>query len=188
MRIWSLLGMSMVALSGCGERDSGPHATEEGRVTYWEVTDSDSAVTACTDAESWAETVSGPVFSSGSYLMYRVESGGLTATGQSCETVAASSCSDSDVLWEIDGPLLTFVDEPVALDTSSACDVSMNVIWQVVDEGEIGLFTVEITFGYQESAECEDLEASIIAASQNGHGLANCTIQMEADLAFSHVD
>ena len=129
--IFAFFGTSCVV-----EREDGPHSSEYGLVTYWEVVSSLGRTDKCTDSADWSEVVSGPVLNAGSYLMYRVEEGGLTAAGQSCETLSSSSCSDSDVVWDVNEHILVYTADPQRLlNDDEECALFLYAQWTVVDEG-----------------------------------------------------
>lgn len=184
MKLWAIAGGLMV-LVACTTppREAGPHADEEGAVTYWRVVSSDASSEDCTDAEDWAGTVAQIDFEPNSFIMYKVDAGGTTATGQSCDTLSAQSCTDSDQVYEISGSQLVYAAPPAALGDES-CDVDLNAVWTVVDRGEEGSFTLTMTFSYADSEGCEALEAAIVAASTNGAGLSDCEIVSEVGLEF----
>ena len=174
---------------GCFEREAGPHEEEWGKVMYWEVMDSQGRTDLCTDASDWSAVVSGPVFSPGSFLMYRVEEGGQTAQGQSCTTLASSSCVDHELVWEIDGHILMHEAAPVSQETGGDCSIFLKATWTLVDEGETGLFQVRLRFEYEPDEEaCDAIEAGLLAESPNGMGLAECTVTMDADVVFAAVN
>ena len=182
--------MCSLLLTACvGEREVGPHANEYGLVMYWEVLGSEGRADKCTDSADWSEVVSGPVLNTGSFLMYRVEEGGLTATGQSCENMSSNSCSDSDLTWQIDQNILSYQAEPQLLESTGECDIELLATWTVVDEGETALFQVEIQFRYQEGEPaCEAIETALGSESPNGFGLADCTVTIDADMGFATVN
>ena len=183
MRWLSLL----LLLGGClKEREPGPHDSDEGKVTYWLVTDSDSTVEQCTDAEDWAEALEAPEFGDNSYFMYRVESGGKTATSMDCDTLDPSSCSEGDMEFTIDGHTLTYTAPPEVVATEVDCDVALDAVWTFVDNGEDGDFTLGITFSY-DGDSCDAVETAVIAEGTNGYGLADCEIAVEVGLEMAQV-
>ena len=179
----------LLLVTGCGEREPGPHSYEEEKVTYWEVMSSAGRASQCTDSADWSDVVGGPVFNNGSFLMYRVEAGGQTATGQSCDTLSSSSCTDTELIWQVDENILSHEAEPVPLDSAGDCVINLLADWTVVDEGESALFQVQIQFEYAtDDVSCTAIEAALIEESPNGFGLADCTVTMDADMGFASVN
>jgi len=157
-------------------------------VTYWKVLGSSGSNANCTDGGDWEEVVGGPKFSDGSYFMYRVESGSDLATGQDCESLDPSTCVDSDLEWVINGHTLTYEPEVDTLDLTGDCDLLFTAVWTIMDEGESGLFSLEMSFDYTgDSSVCDALEADIVAASTNGFGLDDCVVTLDADLEMSQI-
>jgi hypothetical protein len=150
------------------------------------VTGSDATVGQCTDAEDWAEALEAPEFGDNSYFMYRVESGGDTATSMDCDTLDSGSCSDGDMEFTIDGHTLSYTAPPEVVATELDCEVSLDADWTFVDNGEDGEFTLGIAFSYDGDG-CDALETAVIAEGTNSYGLADCEISVDVDLEMAQV-
>lgn len=168
-------------------RESGPHAEEFGLITSWLAGASTSTRDGCTDSTDWSGKVSEPDFE-GTYLFYKVNDA-TSALGQTCETTSASSCSDADYSWSIAGNVLTLDDDPVTIEGDDKCDLVLQPVWKVVDNGETADFQVVMTFAADETkSDCAALEQSIKDASPNENGLLSCTITIDVDMAFQKVE
>lgn len=195
MRLSAFLVMA-VMISGCGlveeasgERAAGPHAEDEGLVTYWRVTGSDSSTGDCTDGSDWTSVTAGNEFPIDSYFMYRVETGGAEATGQSCDTLDPASCSDSDEIYSISGHSLTFDAEGEIIPGDADCDLVLWTSWTLDDQGETGSFSLDISFSYDpDDGSCDYFEEAIVAGSTNGFGMESCTLTVTADLALEKIE
>ncbi len=201
--------ISVFLVIGCGgggddkggeaaaDRQPGPHSNEEGKVTFWKVlgvleefdwVTTEVEFSNCTD-QNQEDVADGPEFSDSSYLMYSVEPGGDTATGQSCEALDSSTCTDSEIQWDIDGHVLTHLPELEPNETSEDCQILMHPVWTFIDEGETGLLVMEFSFEYDGDPEsCEALEVIKIEESTNGYGFADCLITMTTQMEFALLD
>jgi len=176
-------------LEELADRTAGPHEEEEGLVTYWQVTASDSSATDCTDASDWLAVVEGNEFPVDSYFMYMVESGGTEATGQSCDTLDPSSCSDSDEVYGISSHTLTYEADAEVIPGDASCDLLLWSTWTLEDEGEQGTFTLDITFSYDpDDGSCDAFDDAIALGSTNGFGMAACQLTVTADLDLAQIE
>ena len=190
-----LLGVLLLTLTSVGcdggdeesARTAGPNASEQGLVTYWKVAEAlPLEYSQCTDATDWRDTISAPEFSPNSYLMYKVLAGGVTAQGQSCSTTSASSCSDSERTWTVDGNVLTSTDAPAESPQAGYdCSLEFTNVWTVTDNGETGRLTVEINVSLVgDEASCDTLDGDIAAAGTNSLGFDGCKIAIPVDVTF----
>lgn len=179
-------GSDAVSGGGGGSRAAGPHAEEAGAVTYWKVTATTKSATGCSDK---ADLVPELEFSENSYLMYKVQDGLASAIGQSCDTTAASSCSDSGKTWTINGSTLTHSPAPEALSGDADCGFLMAAQWSVTDRGTTGSFDIALSFsGDPDNAACAALDQAIKGQSPNGLGLLDCTISYAITLEFTKAE
>ncbi len=183
---------TVVWLMGCNgpaERAPGPHADDEGAVTYWEVVGSTAGGFDCTDSDTWADVVTAEPFATGSFFTYRVESGGSSATGQSCATTDPASCADSDARYEVlEHELVWAAPEEVVPVVDQECDLVLEPMWTLRDGGETGTFTLDIPFVWRPpGAVCADYDAAIADEAPNGLGLGDCVVQVVADLVLYQI-
>jgi hypothetical protein len=196
MRLTMTLAMTLLAV-GCGPiedgdaeaRAAGPHPEDEGLVTYWRVTGSDSSNVDCTDASDWASVTAGNEFPLDSFFMYRVEPGGAEARGQSCETLDPSSCSDSGELFSVSDNMLTYDADADVIPGDADCDLLLWSSWMLHDDGETGTFALDISFSYSpDDGSCDYFEEAVVAGSTNGFGMESCTLSVTADLALEKIE
>ncbi len=178
-----------IGTGACGlAREPGPLETDRGAVTYWLVTGTSVGFDACTDAESWQSDITPPEFPANSYLLYRISDDGNEAIAQSCETTLASSCHDSEtgIVFDVSGHTLTYVPGPDFVDVmGSTCDIELDQVWVVEDQGEIGTMVVTIAiYLIGDATACATLDDQIIAESSNGLGFDGCTVTLSVDLEF----
>ena len=195
--------VGVVVLAGCEDtvggkdddggpaaRQSGPHESERGLVTYWRVTGSSSTVEACTDSADFASAVIPPDFSDNSFLMYMVQSDGVSAISQDCDTTNASSCTaDTDAVWSISGNTLSYSSGDFTIQGTADCELVQHADWTLEDNGATAAWSVVISYEYDsEEAACGALEDSIIADAANGLGFENCIITNDVQLAFEKAE
>jgi hypothetical protein len=173
---------------GCGSREAGPSESEEGYVFIWELTTATGTVTSCAAElelgdgldEGWV----------GLYLAYRVEEGLETATGMVCETFDASSCVEdpAPVTYTIDGHRLS-LNIAAPFDSYGGCEVGVEAETYVIDEGESGIWGVDIEYVLTgDSADCDTLDAAIADEDPDGHGLADCLATVGGELLLRDDD
>jgi hypothetical protein len=180
-------------LVGCAPREPGPHESEFGEVTYWQVIG--SALKwghLCTDEAGGIDQVEAPTFEDNSYLMYRLSEDGTEAVAQTCDTLSASTCSDSetDIVFSVEGNALVWDPEPELTDLeASDCDLQVDEKWTITDDGESGEMVAALVFSLVgNEAQCAQLQADAAAEAPNGQGLEGCTMNIELDLAFGRSD
>jgi hypothetical protein len=182
--------VATLALSTACARAPGPSELEWGEITYWLVTSSDVAFAQCSDASDWRSQVEAPAIEPNTYLIYRVETGGATATAMDCETTLGSSCTESDtgIVFTVVGHTLTWDPTAEIQDvTGSDCDVQVDQIWTLVDNGE----TLDWELGMAvdlvgDATDCAALDAQIKLQSPNGLGMDGCVVTLSMSADFSH--
>ena len=172
-----------------GARSAGPNADEENLVTYWRVTGSSALNSGCTDSGDWASVTEPIEFGDNSFLMYMLDSGGATATGQSCGTTAASSCSDSDTAWTVTGNTLVYEPAAISIPGDGTCGYELDVVWSVVDAGVTGILTVDMSFRLvPDDGTCDYFEQAVVDGGTNGFGLETCSIQTSVQMDFEKAE
>lgn len=190
----ALLIGSMAACDGGGERDPGPSDDEFGQIFFWRVVGSEVDFgDECTDDEGFRDEIEPIEFEKNSFLVYKVDDDGKTATDQDCSRVDGSTCDDSDldIEYDIDDHTLTY-DQEAQRDTltSWACDLEVDGFWTLTDKGETMDFVVDLSVllvdqeGANDTNNCEAAEADIKAQSENGKGFDGCVITHTIDLEF----
>lgn len=183
------LALALLALTACGTRDAGPHADEQGRVTFWEVSALTSTVSDCTDDPEFESATAPPALEENSFLMYRVSDDGTQAQSMSCTETRADSCTEGDLLFEVSGSTLSLEREPELITTVGACNVEGVQTWTVVDGGTTGSLDVEMSFLFSGDVDdCDAAEDILSNDSTNGFGLVDCSVTLSADLEFFTVD
>ena len=179
----------LVLLAGCGERQPGPSESEYGAIFYWRVTASDAFLTDCTDNPSFVDDLDLTPVPVDSYLMYRVDSSGGTAMGQSCDTTDPATCSDNDRVWEIAGSTLTYDPPAETVDLDTDCNQTNDELWMISDDGTTGQLEVTLAFGLSGNTDtCAAIDDEISNGGTNEFGIDGCTLTLTADLELFSVD
>ncbi|MCO4746891.1 MAG: hypothetical protein KC912_18990 [Proteobacteria bacterium] len=186
---YSLVAVSLALFVGCAPREAGPHSGEFGQVLFWSVTSLDLTSDACTDDPEFAEATEPPVLEENSFLMYRVSDDGATAVSMSCTETRASSCTEGDLVFDVQGHELTLDRDGGNVTSVGDCNVSALQQWSIVDAGESGTMAVDMSFPMTGDAnDCGAAEDIIANGGTNGFGLADCSIQLTAELEFFTAD
>lgn len=182
--------VSMLLLAACGgSREPGPLSSEHGAVLFWEVSSLGSSVTSCTDAPDYASATEPPALDENSYLIYRLSEDGTSALLQSCTETRASSCSDGDLTFAVDGHTLTTSVGPSVVTTVGACEIANTQAWTLTDEGNTAALTVATTFAFSGDAnDCDAADDVLANGGTNGFGLSECEVTLTAELDFATAD
>jgi hypothetical protein len=117
--------------------------------------------------------------------MYKLSDDLTSAQGQSCDTTAASSCTDSDSVYTVSGQTLTYQAPDKPIDGNADCSFNLQTTWTVTDDGPTATLDVLMTFvPVPDEPACTALDQAIAADAPNGKGLIGCEVSMVVDLAF----
>lgn len=185
----ALVGSAAFVVACMGPREAG-RDKDFGKTLFWEVLDLDSGNVGCTDDPGFQDALQAPPLEAGTFFVYALSDDGKTAVAQDCTETRAASCSDaSEITFEVDGTEMLYVAEPVRVEASRLCDVELTEMWRFVDGGEDATLDATIAFDFLGVPNaCDELEASLVEASNNGLGLSTCEIQVNAELAFVIAD
>ncbi|GEM_PF-7090574 len=156
-------------------------------MTYWQ---SERAGTTSFEGcpDSFVDEVGGRMdLGAGQFVTYRVEDGGETATEMDCTTTDGATCRANDeVVFEVDDHRLdTLIEETTLL--SGSCILNVDTEIELVDQGDQAHFTNALATSYAGDA-CDDVDAEVVAASENGHGFGDCVVTVEGTLQFVAAD
>ena len=181
--------VSLFSLACIGPREPGPLEHEFGQVIFWEVTDSTSSADHCTDAQDFSEAITPPPFGPNTFWMYRMSEDGMSAVAVDCTQLQAETCSDRTEVFTVTGNELIHVGDPELIEAGIGCDIYLDQVWTSRDDGDVGRFEVEFSFSFEgDSTACTAYDTVIAASGANGEGLTNCTVVLDAELAFVRVD
>ena len=175
-----------VMLSACDSRSPGPNPDEWGLVTYWELTEASEAFDACLDNAEWRAPFQGAEPLVGSYLTYRVEDGGETATALTCESTEPDSCvpREPPLSFSVNAEAHTLT-HTSELRTSNVvgfdCQPGNQTTWTVTDGGEEVDLRLQTEFQLLGSdTACASLHDVFVDLGTNGLGIEDCTIRIDA--------
>lgn len=175
--------LTLLLALGCAPREAGPHDSELGDVMFWEVVSLESSASSCTDEAEFAAAITPPPLEENSFLMYRVD--GATAQSMDCTETLASSCAEGELTFDIEGHTLSLERDAGLVTNVGACNISSLQVWTVVDGGEEGQMSVDMSFPLTGDADDCDAADDILAnGGTNGFGLEACTVSLTAELAF----
>ena len=177
--------MTLLLLLACG-RSPGPHDWEWGLVTYWQAEQAGTvSMTHC--ADSFEDSADRMNLGAGQFVTYRVEDGGELATEMDCTTTDGDTCRpNDDVVFDVvEHTLDTLIEEVTVVD--DGCILNVDTEITLVDEGDTARFRNLLTTSYT-GETCDEIEAEIVAASDNGYGFADCEVSVDGTLVFVDAD
>ncbi len=173
---WIFAALVPLLLVACGPRKPGPHP---GETIFWRITSSDAQPSGCTDDPSFTSQIKPIAVDANTYLIYRVDGQGKSATALDCTTFDTSSCqpSSSGVVYDIAGHELLFATEAKTPIDKSTCQLQSAETWDLTDQGTTLAITISDVLALVDDATaCDKLETQVKAQSPNGLGLQGCMV------------
>lgn len=166
------------AVLSCGGGGSGP---QPGRTYFWKVASSKVEFGVCSDQTDFRGSFPAPAINDSSFVVYRVDNDGKKAWLQSCQTLDASSCRDSEpkVEFSIVGNELLFTTVAAQNVEGSTCKLQDSQQWNAVDKGQ----TLELSQNHtltlvNDATACAALDDRAKKAAPNGFGIEGCVVQI----------
>ena len=194
---WLSFGAGCDSPSTGGPREPGPHASERGKVTLWQVTDPGTTTFGqCTDDPGWIDQIALEEIEAGSFVAYRIGADGGSAVLQTCTTTAGSSCNDGEdvVSFVVEGSTLSHVrtsqgDIEVPDLPSTTCKLERKYSWTLMDLGNTGVLRIEAAMALVDNdTECGVIDEAVRNSSANGYGVTGCVVARNVGLDFHAVD
>lgn len=187
-RLLPLLALLAAALTACDPRAPGPLPEDEGKVTFWQIGEASLTFSMCTNDAALRESFTGADALVGTFLAYRVEEGGETATALECTTTEPSSCGPPTppLVFAVNEHQLRSDGNPEEVPVVGFdCRQTVETDWLLVDEGDE--LALDITTRYAlagTATACEALDAVFVDLGTNGAGIKDCvgTLAGRADL------
>jgi hypothetical protein len=180
--------LALVGLTAACGRDAGPSEDDRGKITYWLVNSGSDGQEQCTDHSDFRDLFpTMPPLNAGVayYYIYRVSTDGRSAVDMSCQSDSMNQCTpNSDVIWKIDGHVLTTRITQV-IGNQASCKVTWVDDIRLEDKGGEAEALDHVTF-VLEGEDCDDLDASVKEQSPNGFGLRDCVAERKSHAIFSH--
>lgn len=146
---------------------------------FWQVESSTLEVGACSDAPDFRESVKPLELTDNSFIIYKVSKDGKQAVTQTCDTLDARTCgpSASNVVFDIAGRELTFVQSSKSPIGSTGCNLQQTETWTLIDATrEMTMSITNVLSLVDSPPACDQVEADLKQRSPNGLGIEGCVI------------
>jgi len=172
--------IAAAVLSACG----GPS------IVFWQAgTSTVDFASNCSDEMTFRNSIMPVSVDSNSYLIYRIEKDGKTATVLDCDTLDASTCknSKSGITFTIAGKELFRTDTNKSAITGSTCNLLDTTNWTLTDMGKtLTMEQAHVLSLVDDATACMSVDSNYKAASPNMMGLDGC--QVTYHLSFTKKD
>ncbi len=170
------LALTVLTLTACGHK-SGP---QPGDVDFWQVKTSTVDFSMCSDDPTFRMSITPVQFDANSYLIYRVEKDGKTATVLDCTALDASTCMNSStgITFQIAGTELFRTDTNKSPITGSTCNLLDTTNWTLDDMDKTLSMEVDHVLSLvDDPAACMTLDTNYKQNSPNMMGLDGCLVK-----------
>jgi hypothetical protein len=178
------LSVLVLMLGACGgSQPSGPVA---GRTYFWEVLSSTVEFGTCTDDAQFRQSLMPMELKPNSFVMYKVEAGGKTATLLDCKRIDPSSCTPTmDPTITVANPELIFSTEDKSPVGTAGCQLLDTTTWLLTANEPKGTLDVSHVLSLVDNpSACEAAEKQIKAQSPNQTGLEGCVVTFKFGLSL----
>ena len=171
-----VMAAAATVLMACGPRKPGPEAEQ---IYFWHVRASTLEFGQCSDDPEFRKDINPLEFGDNSYIVFKVAKDVQTAKQQTCESLSASTCTDTQggIVFDIAGTELTFSREfkdPIGM---TGCSLQQNENWTFRDEGlAFSLDIANVLTLTDATTACDNVDANLKLKSPNMQGVSGCVI------------
>jgi hypothetical protein len=162
--------MLAVVLSACG----GP------TIDFWQAdTSTVDFASNCSDEMTFRSSIKPVEVGMNSYLIYRIEKDGKTATVLDCDTLDASTCKNHDPLitFTVAGKELFRTDTNKSMIMGSTCNLLDTTNWTLTDmDKTLSMEQAHVLSLVDDATACAMVDTNYKAASPNMMGLDGCQV------------
>ncbi len=170
------LTAAAVTLAACGHK-KGP---QPGDVDFWQVKSSAVDFAMCSDDMAFRSSITPVTFDANSYLIYRVEKDGKTATVLDCQTLDANTCTPSStgITFQIAGTELFRTDTSKSMIGMTGCNLLDTTNWTLDDMDKTLSMEVDHVLSLvDDPMACDQVNTSYQQNSPNMTGLEGCLVK-----------